>query len=223
MQSLFKGILIIIFLSVGVNTYGYFSQGDANTLSLVLTGTPLAKDFEIVCNGYYTINSAHSRFTGASTDSVISLTIDGKVATTSKTVTTQSLIWNFDDKPSCEQGEVLTARFERVSGTNSLSMRRVDRNFFSGYSSDVYEDIPISARFDESDPDYSQYFVGMSFDYIPTYIQTISTGSSSGTMATSTVIISNNDQLIQFFLLFCIFLMVIFSIVTLTKPFYARK
>jgi len=46
---------------------------------------------------------------------------------------------------------------------------------------------------------------------------------STSTMSATTTVITENDQLINFFVLFVVVYMVLFGIVMLLKPFYARK
>jgi len=138
-----------------------------------------------------------------------------------------AVIFSTTSVPSAGSGLFATVDFNDYAcpeGWNTIELDVLNattvtvRNVETSLTPNVYLDYPVAIV--TSTTTYTRRLSGTIFYSLPTI--NVTSGTSSSMSATTTVI-TTNDQLIQFFILFCFMFMMIFGIIMLVKPFYVRK
>lgn len=220
MQSLITRILffIILLFPLSSNIANGYYIGTSNPQNNLTKNVSTTINFEIHCNDSYYITNFWQRTGSQTAGTLLRLTIDSNNYYATTTSSSELINFNISPNVECLQGTILQSSLTAVSGDTTYTVYRSPKTL-TGVTV-PYSDSPLSIEFITSDPDYGSHVYSGAVQAIVPHV--LSAGGGGNTMATTTVITAN-DQLINFTLLFVIFLLTIFAGVMALRPFYARK
>lgn len=213
MQSI-KRILLIIILFFPLSTFGNtLTTGYQDSIVTISSGG--SGYYEFVCSEGVTLNSMEFNLYGVTASQNVNIYLDSSLLTTITGLSTSLSnletinLGNFvcHDGTYTLEVDVTSAGSVRTRNTITYAPQTIANNYLIDFTTQGN-----SAYRPNSTVHWSY----------PVFTVTGGGGSSSSTVATTTII-SENDQLVQYFLLFAIFFMVLFGIIYLLKPFYVRK
>jgi len=211
MQSfIIRGIIIILLI------FPFTSFGAYTELYPTLTKSVSADlNFTIYCTDYLNITKIYQRYGSQTTGTVFDLITPGQTVRATTTGASGVLEFSFTGI-KCNPSSSISATLDFISGDSSWVWYRLPTVPY-GIT------IPYNQNLIYADASEASYWFPQGYDYQFQHVTVVTTGSSSSSTMTTTTVITANDQLIQFFILFTFMFMLLFGIIYLAKPFYARK
>jgi len=176
-------------------------------------------NFTIFCRDNLTITKIEQLYGSQTAGSVIDLVLPSETVRATTTGTTGVLTYNFTGQ-TCLASSTIPATLDYISGDTSWTYRRLLKtgSTISGYTPDV----PNTLIYAEADEPTYWFPQNYTFSYTHVIIASSTSASSSSSVATTTII-SINDQLLGFTLLYFIFAITLALGIMLIYPLYARK
>lgn len=200
-------IVAIILLFVPVATYAQigtidFSMPTGNTIN---TGTVPGTVHRIFCPTYFTLDTfgLHTRASAGSV--TFGFYFDGIHKASSTVTTTQSWFYQTVGLP-CNKGYI---DLQIYTSNNS--------NYYSYQPTYAIANATTSGTYVQNQTSslYNTFYTKFSLP--------LTTGSGSTSSVATTTVITGNDQLINFVLLYVIFAITLIGIIFILKPLYVRK
>jgi len=211
-------IVTLFFLTIGVfNVHAqsgqYFTSSPFVVNFTVSASSTMA--FNTICRDNIVIKRVYQRTASQTAGTVLTMTIGSQSVATTTTSAAEVLAYDFN--VACNSGESLASSIVVTSGDNSYVHYRFNDGGNIGNAQQPWNRQVVNA-----DRGEAGYIYALGFEYDLQHVTIVTTGSSSEPMATTTVL-TQNDSIMSFFLLYAIFLMTIVFVIWIFRPFYARK